>query len=1287
MKRIAVFLLVLISAANCLNAQPITRRALGVNTVSDARLQAQYNFLLPRYTDTTAANLALGIDSCGAYIYTYEDNATWVRGCSPKRWIKSGSSIVTDNTESVTLSGVGDASDPLVADVNLSTTGNNALQILPDGLYVPNTIRYGIVWGGEVLWISGYSYLIKPAGYYISGAYYESPETTVTLDPADDDSSRIDLFAVNTSSLVEVVEGELSPAPTEPSIDPETQIRLSIALVEAGTTEPTNNGTGLRRECIYKENTEWTAVSSTARINVNSTNSPCVGTKSVEATSAVNGDYVTFTRSSAISLVDSFQMVSFQIKSKANWGNNRRLTLRWYNSGTAVGSTVTLSGSSYGFSSNLLACQTVILPLDLFGLASGTSVDALRITVSNNNGSIGWYIDELCLQNQEQSTYNTPITLQNGLTLDNNTNIGELGGTLLHNTTNSTAYYTHTLSGYPVYNYPYQIQQIQNFANSTGVISFLSSGGISTSNDYNNTTRLGINYTSDVYSVSPAIEGYFGDRMGYMLNTNLRGHGSFGMYQDDYKAKNVGIFFHTKDNSYTDGITIFAGDSSNVAGDYTGLKNEKVAIFKTDKSIQFNGYGDGSFTGTATKWLAVDVDGNLIEEAPPTASITADNGLTMSTASNVQLGGSLLKTTTITGAGFGINFTNNTSVNTANFTNSSSGLAINASSASGNAVFASSSSGYALWGSSTTGIGGVFNINPSSTNTIAEAARMYRTTSGTPANGIGTFVGYYAENSDGSSQEAGKLAFKWTDVTLATRTSMFELYTTNTATSARKLALSGAGKLTLDTYGSGTHTGTATYGLSVDASGNVIETSAGISGITADNGLTANTSSNVRLGGTLLQNTTIDATTSYQLTVTGTIGTRVLNVTNTGSGSAIFGTASSGGLGVAGYSTGGTGVYGQTTDAHGVYGAATTTGNGLFGSAQSGLGVWGNSVTGTPIYGKLDASTTNDILTVADFHRNTSGVAAAGMAGAIDFSITTASGAKQVMNKLVSKLTDATNATRTSQFEIWGVNSATSARKLAISGAGKLTLDTYGSGTHTGTATYSLGVDASGNVIETSAGISGITADNGLTANTSSNVRLGGTLLQNTVLTTSGFTLSITGAGTHTNLYSSTTSGIAVYGIASTSGFGVYGSSSTGYGVYGSTSNANSVGGEFDNTINDAGNTIENALNVTRSSFTTPSAGIGVGIKMSPQAATGGAVEAVQIAAKWTDATYASRTSQFEVYGYNSATKAVKFIVKGSGVVNIPTDPPNYADNAAALAGGLVAGDIYRNGDVLMIVH
>ena len=46
----------------------------------------------------------------------------------------------------------------------------------------------------------------------------------------------------------------------------------------------------------------------------------------------------------------------------------------------------------------------------------------------------------------------------------------------------------------------------------------------------------------------------------------------------------------------------------------------------------------------------------------------------------------------------------------------------------------------------------------------------------------------------------------------------------------------------------------------------------------------------------------------------------------------------------------------------------------------------------------------------------------------------------------------------------------------------------------------------------------------------------------------------------------------------------------------------------------------------------------------------------------------------------------VRITVNSVGITNI-ANVPTYADNAAALLAGLVAGDIYRTGDTLKIVH
>jgi hypothetical protein len=46
---------------------------------------------MARYSDTTAANLHMLIDTCGAHFFSYATNTVWVRACSPKHWIEVGS--------------------------------------------------------------------------------------------------------------------------------------------------------------------------------------------------------------------------------------------------------------------------------------------------------------------------------------------------------------------------------------------------------------------------------------------------------------------------------------------------------------------------------------------------------------------------------------------------------------------------------------------------------------------------------------------------------------------------------------------------------------------------------------------------------------------------------------------------------------------------------------------------------------------------------------------------------------------------------------------------------------------------------------------------------------------------------------------------------------------------------------------------------------------------------------------------------------------------------------------
>ncbi len=88
MKKIFLSLSILFFALITLAQNPvIVNRASQANTVQDARLAAQYNFIPPRYVDTIEANTKIGLDSCGALIFT-RDGKYWLRNCSPvKKWV------------------------------------------------------------------------------------------------------------------------------------------------------------------------------------------------------------------------------------------------------------------------------------------------------------------------------------------------------------------------------------------------------------------------------------------------------------------------------------------------------------------------------------------------------------------------------------------------------------------------------------------------------------------------------------------------------------------------------------------------------------------------------------------------------------------------------------------------------------------------------------------------------------------------------------------------------------------------------------------------------------------------------------------------------------------------------------------------------------------------------------------------------------------------------------------------------------------------------------------------
>ena len=56
-------------------------------------------------------------------------------------------------------------------------------------------------------------------------------------------------------------------------------------------------------------------------------------------------------------------------------------------------------------------------------------------------------------------------------------------------------------------------------------------------------------------------------------------------------------------------------------------------------------------------------------------------------------------------------------------------------------------------------------------------------------------------------------------------------------------------------------------------------------------------------------------------------------------------------------------------------------------------------------------------------------------------------------------------------------------------------------------------------------------------------------------------------------------------------------------------------------------------------------------------------------------------------YNFTPADLLALFEANFNAAAIVIADVPVYADNAAALLGGLIAGQIYRTGDYLKIVH
>ncbi len=1206
----------------------------------------------------------------------------------------AGSTINTEDTITVDLSGDGSALTPLTADVNVSANEGNAILEFDDGLYVPKVLQNGLVYGGIVTWAEDYTYEATEAGYYINGVFYIAPARTIAngnpivLNAPDATFNRIDVFYVGTDSTIEVLEGTPSSTPNKPDVQ-DDEIELSFALVETGTTQPT-----LEQEQIYLENAgepnEWTAVSNSGNILVNSLLAPPQGTVNIDANASVSGNAVTITNDAPIAISIDHTVLTFKISPEATAGNNKqkRLEISFRLGGTVVGNVIKLNTGSYGYDIAATGIiHTISIALADFGLTDASTIDNLFIQNTSVGGATyGFHIDDIELQGVPVTPPTPELTL---------TTIGTTGPSTYDNVTNTLNVPIYTAS------VPQGLQDVITVDPVLTVDNTINNTG----NNLIFTLGTGSSFSMNGTNIGGVIDD---------------GSGTLG----SLSINNATTKIQSTDGTTNSLVSVNASSTVELVSN-DGVDNTEIILNPTNIKLDSPTLSIPNLTGGSTAgYVLTDLIGDGTATWEPASGgggdlTTASNGLT-EVSDDIRLGGSLTQDTTIDTNTWELYVTGDrpNTVGVLNVTNTNStdnssaisikadnieGWAIYATSTNGRGLYATSTNGYGILGESTNLIGILGGSNTGTgiqaqsdtgeaalvaigtatvgariqtqlpgNNTVATVLQIARDegTGGGGDNGIGGSIDFLNETTTLPYILSGRIINKWTDATHASRTSESEIWLTNNTTSERKLHIAGTGAVTLDDYGGGTITGTPTYGAAFDSTGKIIEVALGGGGsLSANNGLTENVTDNVQLGGSLVQNTTVTGA-GFAMNFTNNTGTGTLTVTNSSNGYALFATA------------------------------------------QNSVAVWAEATTGTAFFanvgnnaevfdGVASHTSQNDVKQIMLLNRNSSGgVGQDGIGLKLVFGAETSVTTSVTTNELISKWSTATHASRTSEFIITGVDNATAAAdKLTLSGTGALKLNEYGGGSFTGTATYSLQVDSSGNVIEGALGGGSLSADNGLTENVANNVQLGGTLLQDTTISTGAFYTHFTGANQYdavlktTNSFtgnaftaiSSNVGGVGAYIYASAGGTGLISSSSGGTSFSIIAENNALPASILKYTSSFSGvSTLMEVKRLTNSGSTVLD-GFGSSIDFYGHVTGFSAPLSNQITSKWTTVSVSARTSEFSIQGVDTAVTYTVLQISGTGLFTLTRGLIDYANDAAAAAGGIPVNGLYRNGSVVQI--
>ena len=599
------------------------------------------------WADTTAANTDPFLKNI-AGIKIRTGNIEWQRSVDLMYWFRIGAgSAIIDSTASFYPFGDGSSGNPLGGNVNISQQQGNAIQSSSDGLFVNNFIQDGIKQPGAITWIQNYDYDVSPAIGIIGGVEYRSLWTPITLATSDSTFDRIDLVVFNagvgsSTGTITVITGTPADDPQQPTIsDPATQLAMGFILVTANTTAPP---TPPQQDWIYENyiTNAWNTLSSTPRIDDQSTFVPYSVPTNVRGLSVQNGDNIRFTSISPPDISD-FNVITLKIRSQSIWASDSKIELRWYSGATPIGNPFSISNGVLGYTStNLSSYQILTIALSNFGALA--NVTNLLMTVRTTGGrTISFLIDDIQLQ--QGIVPSVSYTASNAITL-----VGsdfQWGGALTKNTNITSSGFNTNFTGFTTVGNLVNITQnsagtmalsatassdaiLGQSATGAGVIARSNNTLVSSVENSLKVQRTGVTIPTVGYG---AAQEFALNAAGGSASTALRSNRLISSWSDE------GIATRTAQFTLTGVLNAVESDLLTVTG--TG-------------ATQLNKYVTNAFLGTPTNAIGTDASGNLVQFAVPSgiSAITADNGLTANTSTNVRLGGTLVQATTINTGGF-----------------------------------------------------------------------------------------------------------------------------------------------------------------------------------------------------------------------------------------------------------------------------------------------------------------------------------------------------------------------------------------------------------------------------------------------------------------------------------------------------------------------------------------------------------------------------------------------------------------------------------------------------------